>query len=101
MHWIRYERGGLIQERENLRSGWEMYLPALGDIWVGRVESYWQGSAIMWRSLDHWYCDFRQGYRGREVAAQELVLYCPGTKELVRRQRERLAACRQTPSALA
>lgn len=98
MHWIRYERGGLIQERENLRSGWEMFLPNLGDLWVGRVESYWQGSAILWRSLDHWYCDFRQGYASREEAAQALVNFCPRTRQLVAARVERLAVAKGSPA---
>ena len=62
-------------------------------LYVGHVESYWdpkQNHAVRWRTMDHQHQDFRKGYAGREVAAQELVAACPRTVALIAARRERL-----------
>lgn len=91
---LAYERGGLIQEREKLHSSWDVYVPALANVCVGRVESYWTGTgaAVKWRSLDHWYCDWRQGFATREQCAQDLAANCPRAAEQVARARARIEA---------
>lgn len=96
--WWEYERGGLIQHRVNLRSAWNVVIPPLRRLRVGRVESYWtgeHGNAVRWRSLDHWYYDFRQDYASRELAARELVAQCPRAARLIADRQARLAELNQ------
>ena len=101
MLWLKYVRGGLIQERTALRSAWNVHMPELS-LWIGRVESYWDESTnykVRWRTLDHWYCDYKKGYMTREDAAQELALKCVRTVKLIADRRERLALAAGPPSA--
>src|SRR5688572_16718409 len=91
--WWDYERGGLIQHRPLLRSAWDIVIPPLRRLRVGRVESYWESedsARVLWRTLDHWLCDFREGYRTRDQATKELVAECPRATELIRQRREYL-----------
>jgi len=84
--WWQYEPGGLIQQRSMLRSAWDVVIPPLRNLRVGRVESYWADSEngrVLWRTLDHWQCDFREGYKTREEAVRELVEKCPRALELI------------------
>lgn len=90
--WLRYEAGGLIQERKNLKVGYEIVHVEL-DWRVGRVEAYFTGEAraVKWRTLDHWLEDYKSGYLSREAAAQDLVANCPRTVALISQRRARAA----------
>ncbi len=92
-YWLSYTPGRLIQERPNLRSAYNVELPQLGHLLIGRVESYWpegKPGCLRWRSLDHWYCDWLHNYTTREQAARELLTTCPRTIELVQSTQRRL-----------
>lgn len=88
---IRYEPGGLIQERRNLKTGYEIWHVALN--WqIGRVEAYYtgEGRAIKWRTLDHWLTDYKSGYASRDAAAQDLAANCPRTVALIAQRTARV-----------
>jgi hypothetical protein len=90
--WLSYVPPNyLIQERRNVVCWYEIRSPEL-DWELGIVERYRLPSGQhRWRTLDHWKCDWRDGFKSREEAAQDLVQNCPRTVERIAARRRSLA----------
>lgn len=92
--WLKYVAPCyFIQERRGVLCRYEIQVPELRDWPVGMVEKYFtQSGSVRWRTLDHWLCDWRDGFTSREKAAQDLVVSSPRTVKLIATRRERVAS---------
>jgi hypothetical protein len=81
----------MIQQRRGVLSRYEIRMPEIKDWQVGMVEKYLTADdKVRWRTLDHWKCDWKSGFLGREAAAQDLVANCPRTVQLIADRRRKL-----------